>query len=134
MSLRVGNGNDADQAVFTEVIEQFKQQWVAAEPKVFVADAALYSEENLIGLGKTPWISRVRATIAEAQQLMQALPAQMFTASALNGYTIAEVCSTYAGMPQRWLVVESQSRQQADLKQLDKRVAQQQTKRLEVLG
>ncbi|NET62630.1 MAG: IS1634 family transposase [Symploca sp. SIO2E6] len=37
-------------------------------------------------------------------------------------------------MPQRWLVVESQSRQQADLKQLDKRVAQQQTKHLKALA
>lgn len=28
--LRVGNGNDADQAVFTEVIAQFQQQWRVA--------------------------------------------------------------------------------------------------------
>lgn len=63
--LRVGNGNDADQAVFTEVIAQFQQQWKAAAPKVYVADAALYSEENLIDLGQTPWISRVPATITK---------------------------------------------------------------------
>ncbi|NES17987.1 MAG: IS1634 family transposase [Symploca sp. SIO3E6] len=134
LSLRVGNGNDSDQAVFTEVIEQFKQQWIAAEPKVFVADAALYSEENLKRLEDTPWISRVPGTITEVQQLMQALPAQMFTPSTCSGYIMYEVCSIYAGMPQRWLVVESQSRQQADLKQLDERVAQQQTKSLKALA
>ncbi len=39
--LRVGNGNDADQAVFTEVLAQFQQQWKAAQPEVYVADAAL---------------------------------------------------------------------------------------------
>ncbi len=39
--LRVGNGNDADQAVFTEVIAEFQQQWKAAPPEVYVADAAL---------------------------------------------------------------------------------------------
>ncbi len=39
--LRVGNGNDADQALFTEVIAQFQQQWKAAQPEVYVADAAL---------------------------------------------------------------------------------------------
>ncbi|MDJ0571302.1 MAG: IS1634 family transposase [Pleurocapsa sp. MO_192.B19] len=39
--LRVGNGNDTDQAVFTEVIAEFQQQWKAAQPEVYVADAAL---------------------------------------------------------------------------------------------
>ncbi len=53
--------------------------WKAAPPEVYVADAALYSQENLEALGKTPWISRVPATIAEAQQLMQSLPPEMFT-------------------------------------------------------
>ncbi len=47
---------DADQAVFTEVIAQFQQQWKAAEPEVYVADAALYSQENIETLGETPWI------------------------------------------------------------------------------
>jgi hypothetical protein len=50
----VGNGNDADKAVFTEVIAEFQQQWQAAEPEVYVADSALYSEENLEALGKKP--------------------------------------------------------------------------------
>ena len=77
--LRVGNGNDADQAVFTEVIGEFQQQWKAKEPEVYVADAALYSQENLEALGATPWISRVPATIAEVQQLMQTLLSEMFT-------------------------------------------------------
>jgi hypothetical protein len=132
--LRVGNGNDADQAVFTEVIAQFQQQWRAAAPKVYVADAALYSEENLIALGQTPWISRVPATITEAQQLMRTLPQALFRVSSLNNnYAIAEVCSTYAGIPQRWLVVHSQSRQQADLKQLNKRITQAEANTLKAL-
>ncbi len=131
--LRVGNGNDADQAVFTEVIAEFQQQWKATEPEVYVADAALYSEENLEALGATPWISRVPATIAEAQQLMQTLPPEMFTVSSLGNYAIAEVCSTYAGVRQRWLVVQSESRQQADLKQLDKRIAKAKTKQAKAL-
>ena len=126
--LRVGNGNDADQAVFTEVIAEFQQQWKAAQPEVYVADAALYSEENLKALGKTPWISRVPASIAEAQQLMQTLPLEMFTVSSLDNYAIAEVCSTYAGVRQRWLVVQSEARLSADLKQLDKRIAKAKTK------
>jgi transposase len=131
--LRVGNGNDADQSVFTEVIAQFQQQWKAAEPEVYVADAALYGEENIKVLGETPWISRVPATITEAQQLMRTLPQEMFSVSSLNNYSIAEVCSTYAGVRQRWLVVQSEPRQDADLKQLDKRIAQAKTKKIKAL-
>ncbi len=131
--LRVGNGNDADQAVFTEVIAQFQQEWRAAQPEVYVADAALYTEENLEALGATSWISRVRATITEAQQLMQNLPPEMFTVSSLDNYAIAEVCSSYAGIRQRWLVVQSEVRQLADLKQWDKRIAQAETKQAKAL-
>ncbi len=58
--------------------------WKAAPPEVYVADAALYSQENLEALGKTPWISRVPATIAEAQQLMQSLPPEIFTVTTLE--------------------------------------------------
>lgn len=76
--LRVGNGNEADQAIFTEVIAEFQQQWKVTQPEVYVADAVLYSEENLTVLGETPWISRVPGSIGEAQQLMQTLPSEMF--------------------------------------------------------
>jgi transposase len=131
--LRVGNGNDADQAIFTKVIAEFQQQWKAAQPEVYVADAALYSEENLGALGETSWISRVPATLTEAQQLMQSLAPEMFTVSSLENYAIAEVCSTYAGVRQRWLVVESGARKQTALKQLDKRIAKAQTKEAKAL-
>lgn len=131
--LRVGNGNDADQAVFTEVIAEFQQQWKAAQPEVYVADAALYNEENLEALEKTPWISRVPATIAEARRLMQTLRAEMFPTSCSDNYAIAEVCSTYAGIQQRWLVVQSKSRQQADLQQLNKRIESAKTKQVKAL-
>ncbi|MDJ0703348.1 MAG: IS1634 family transposase [Leptolyngbyaceae cyanobacterium MO_188.B28] len=131
--LEVGNGNDADKAVFTEVIEHFKQQWTAAKPEVIAADAALYSAENLQALGSTPWITRVPATITEAAWLMQTLPSEQFIASCLSNYRIAEVCIVYAGVRQRWLVIESQSRQQADLKQLDKRIAKAYAEKLNAL-
>ena len=52
--LRVGNGNDADQAVFTEVIAEFQQQWKAAPPEVYVADAALGVPRKLRSVRKNP--------------------------------------------------------------------------------
>lgn len=122
---KVGNGNDADKAVFSQVISEFQQQWSAAKPEVFVTDSAFYCEENLKNLDRsgTAWITRVPATIAEVPELLQTLPPVVFTDSSIRGYRIAEVGSIYAGIRQRWLVVESDARKRAALKQLDKRVA-----------
>jgi transposase len=119
---KVGNGNDSDQRVFTEVVAEFQNQWLGVSSSVYVADAALYHQENLIALESTPWISRVPASINEAQQLMQTIPSSMFTPSQINNYSTTEVCTTYAGIQQRWVIVESQSRLDSDLKQLDKRL------------
>jgi transposase len=91
---------------------------------VFVADAALYSADNLEALGTTPWISRVPASLIAAQTLLQTLQANLFHPSVLKGYAFAEVCTTYGGIRQRWLIVESQARKEADLKQLQKRIDQ----------
>ena len=126
---KVGNGNDADKAVFTEVIGEFQQQWRAAAPEVFAMDSAFYCQENLKALERsaTAWITRVPATIAEVPHLLQTLPSEVFTDSSISGYRIAEVGSLYAGIPQRWLVVESDARRRADLKQLDKRITKAQT-------
>ena len=133
LSLVVGNGNDADRTVFAPLIQQFQQQWTGEQPKVFSADAALFSEENLRALATTPWITRVPATLVAVQQLLQTLPAEQFQATGLSGYAIAEVCSTYAEVRQRWLVVHSQARHKSDLKKLDKRVAKQLTKQTQAL-
>jgi transposase len=50
---------------------------------------------------------------------------EAFMASELVGYRIAECCGDYGGIKQRWLVVESEARTQADLKQLEKRLGKQ---------
>ena len=47
--------------------------------------------------------------------------------------TFVSSISTYAGIRQRWLVVQSEARQQADLKQLDKRIAKAKTKQAKAL-
>ncbi|NJN38536.1 MAG: IS1634 family transposase [Acaryochloridaceae cyanobacterium CSU_3_4] len=120
--LQVGNGNDADKSTFVPIIEEFKQQWSEQQPEVIVADSALYSANNLEALGSTPWISRVPASLSAAQALLQKLPEQQFQPSSISGYRFVEVCSVYGGIQQRWLVVESKTRKDADLKQLQKRL------------
>jgi len=95
------------------------------------------SAENIQSLTNLRWISRVPATIKEAEQLMEHLSIDALNASSLEGYRIACVCSTYGGIQQRWLVVESQARLKSDLKQLDKEVHKQlevAQKKLQELG
>lgn len=133
---QVGNGNDSESQVFPKVIEEFREQWNADELEVVSADAALYSEANLQTLGNTPWIIRVPATIAEATWLLEHLCPEQFSPSEREGYTFAEVGTYYGGIAQRWLIVESQSRQRSDLKKLDKhvrRLTDQHTKVLNAL-
>jgi len=120
--LQVGNGNDTDKRTFVPFIEDFKRQWSQQMPEVFVADSALYSADNLAALGTTPWISRVPASITAAQELLQGLAGQQFQPGAIKGHRFVEVCSTYGGIRQRWLVIESEARKASGLKQLQKRI------------
>lgn len=89
-----------------------------------MADAALYTEENIKQMDSLRWLSRVPATLKAAQFLLENMSQEAFVQSAVTGYQIAECCSDYAGVKQRWLVVESEARK-ADLKQLEQRLAKQ---------
>lgn len=124
--LRLADGNEADKAVFAQLMKEFQQQWTFEQVQVIVADSALYSEGNLISLGELPWICRVPATLTQAKQLLQAGAELEWVPSSLEGYRLAQQHSNYGGVEQRWLIVESQARREADLKQLDKRLNQHQ--------
>jgi transposase len=118
--------------MFARILKEFKQQWQI--DALFVADAALYSEENLQQMDSLRWLSRVPATLAVAKLRLENMSEEAFVASAAVGYRIAECCSDYGGIKQRWLIVESEARQQADLKQLEKRLAKQLSKAQSQLG
>ena len=114
--LQVADGNQADKAVFAQIIQEFQQQlnWDA----LIVADSALYSAENLNLLSKIRWISRVPLTGAQAKELVDSLTPDEFINSELEGYRIAQTKSKFGDVEQRWVIVESLARQQSDIKQL----------------
>ncbi len=124
--LRVGDGNEADSTMFATLLANFKQQWQI--DALFVGDAALYTEDNLQQMQQLRWVSRVPATLSASKQLLDNIHEDAFIASSLSGYRIALCCSNYGGIQQRWIVVESQARKEADLKQLEKRLDKQLTK------
>ena len=115
--LRVADGNESDKGVFAKLIRDFKQEWNI--DAIFVGDAALYSAENIQQLKSLRWLSRVPATIKEVQNLLT-LPKELFVSSSLEGYKIAEVGSYYAGIKQRWLVIESEQTRKSDLQKIEK--------------
>jgi transposase len=96
---RVGDGNESDQKVFAQIIKEYQKEWQIEA--LFVADVALYSEENIQILGETSWLSRVPSTLNEALSLKQELNEAAFKDSEREGYRFASVCSCYAGIPQR---------------------------------
>jgi transposase len=113
--LRVADGNEADKAVFAKLMQEFRQQFCL--DVLMVADSALYSAPNLKLLQGLRWISRVPLTVAEAKRLVDQLDEQEFVATSLPGYRIVERNSFYGGVTQKWVIVESEARRQADIKQ-----------------
>jgi transposase len=91
-----------------------------------VADSALYSEDNLDKLAQTAikWITRVPATLSEAQAaLAQAAPQAM--AALQEGYRYHELTSTYGGVEQRWGLIDSEPRQARAQRAVDQQLRQQ---------
>lgn len=130
--LEMANGNQSDKAKFTKILQAFQEQW--SFDGLCVADSALYSQDNLQAMTGLNWLTRVPLTLKAAQQSIE--NATDFQASELKGYTIAQSGSDYAGVQQRWFIIESEKRRTSDLEQLEKQLenakkqAQQHLKKL----
>lgn len=125
LAINLGSGNQNDREVFAQRIVAFRKQWEMEG--LFVADCALYSEENLQRLGALRWLTRVPMTIKSAQQAVSELCVDAFQASEREGYRYATLCSDYGQVQQRWIVFESENSRNSDLKTLEKRLKKAQT-------
>ena len=119
--LELADGNQSDKARFAGILGEFQQQWEF--DGIHVADAALYSADNVQQLGSLRWISRVPLTLAQANALIEDIDESAFRPAQRDGYRLAEVCCAYGDVKQRWVIVESSQRQASDLKQWEKRFA-----------
>ena len=119
--VELADGNQSDKTRFAALMQEFRRQWNFEG--LYVADSALYSEQNLQQLSGLRWLTRVPLTLKAASELVNQLPPTALAPTELEGYRMATVCCAYGGIRQRWFVVESQERKQADLKQLDKTLA-----------
>jgi len=106
------SGNSSDPREFGQVVkDHVAQLHTTYGTPYLVADSALYHADNLQKLAETKlqWITRVPATLSEAQAaLAQADPQAM--APLTPGYRSQGLTSTYGGVAQRWLLVYSEHR------------------------
>ncbi|MGB5711840.1 MAG: IS1634 family transposase [Waterburya sp.] len=121
--ISTASGNQSDKKVFGEIAKKYKKQ-LKFETTV-VSDSALYSENNLKLMKEISWVTRVPFSIKEAKEIVSSLSDEKFIKSELKGYSFQEIENNYAGIKQRWLVVESQSRKESDLKKLEEKSAKE---------
>lgn len=120
--LRVADGNEADQAVFAELLRDFRARLDL--DALFVADSALYSAQNLASLGNLRWLCRVPRTLGEAGRVLAETPREAFVESDLHeGYRIAQTQSDYGGVAQRWLIVHSEELRKAASERLERHLS-----------
>jgi transposase len=134
--MRVGDGNEADKAVFGKILVEFKKQ--INFDNIMVCDSALYSQENIQLIEHLKWISRVPMTIKRAKELVQSVEIEDIEITSeerkkraalnLEGYKWKEEIVTYGGIKQIWLIVESQKRRESDLEKLEKKLKKEKDK------
>jgi transposase len=128
-----GNGSDANEfgQVIRAHIEQLQTTYGAS---YLVADSALYSATNLTTLADTKmkWITRVPATLNEAQAALAQAEPQAMTALQ-EGYRYHELTSTYGGVAQRWVLIYSELRQPQAQHTVDKQLRKQSDKEVKAL-
>jgi transposase len=126
--MRVGDGNEADKAVFGKILMEWRKQ--ITFDSIMVCDSALYSQENLKLIEDLKWISRVPMTIKIAQKLVQSVEVEEIDEKEkqrrvrlnLDGYKWKEEIVNYGGIKQIWLIVESEKRKESDLEKLGKKL------------
>lgn len=132
--VRVGDGNEADKAVFGKILVEFKKQ--IKFDSIMVCDSALYSQENLTIIQHLKWITRVPMTLKKAKELVQNVEIEEITDDErkkrsllhLEGYAWKEEIVTYGGIKQTWLIVSSEKRQKSDWEKLEKKLKQESEK------
>lgn len=131
-------GNASDKTHFKDTLMSLKSQ-IAQDTGThyFVADSALYSADTVKEIsGSMKWITRVPERIGAASELVHAYRKEDLK-EIVGGYFGIEVCSIYAGIPQRWLLVYSEQAYEREKKTLGRRVKkelEEKKKEIKALG
>jgi transposase len=116
--IEMASGNQSDKTMFAQLFQDFSKQWTF--DGLCVADGALYSADNITAMSGLKWLTRVPLSISAAATLVDEVVE--LADSGIKGYTLKESRSEYAGVEQRWFLIESEQRRTSDLRQLTKRI------------
>jgi transposase len=120
---------------------------------IMVCDSALYSLENIQLISNLKWITRVPMTLKKTKEIIGSYLEKVKVSPETDpeiqkitrefqkkGYKWLEQKVTYAGIKQRWLIVESAERKQSDIQKLNSKIEQEEKtalklrKKLETTG
>ena len=118
------SGNSSDVQDFGQLItDHMAQLQITYGTTFLVAASALYRAENLQQLAetRTTWITRVPATLSEAQAVLAQVDPQTM-APLTEGYRYHVRRSSYGGVEQRWVLRHSAARQPQAQRTIDKQL------------
>ena len=138
--MKPGNGNQSDKKTFSPLLKEYKKR-INTET-VMVCDSALYTQENIQLMKNIDWITRVPLTINKAKKLVEEWEFNQEKKSVSDleeiseiekklqekGYKWTSVTENYGGVAQRWLLVESKSRKESELKKLSQKIPEEKEK------
>lgn len=124
--LKLASGNQADSSCFGQIAVEYHKQLEVNS--LIVADSALYTESNLKMMSDLQWLCRVPLSIKAAKSLISTIPESEFIDSTIPGYKLGSKTENYAGIEQRWLVVQSQERRESDLRKLTQKITKAESK------
>jgi transposase len=129
--LKLASGNQADSSCFGQIAVEYQKQLEVNS--LIVADSALYTESNLKMMSELRWLCRVPLSIKAAKSLISKIPESEFIDSTIPGYKLVSKTEKYAGIEQRWLVVQSQERRESDLRKLTRKITKAESKAVQEL-
>ena len=124
--LKLASGNQADSSCFGQIAAEYHKQLEVNS--LIVADSALYTESNLKMMSDLQWLCRVPLSIKVAKSLISTIPESELIDSTIPGYKLVSKTENYAGIEQRWLVVQSQERRESDLRKLTQKITKAESK------
>ena len=102
------SGNASDKTTLVKAVKKIQNNLELDEKVYHIADSAIYSEDNITELGeKTLWITRVPATINEVKDLQNTDVKLEFCTD--ERYSYHETISSYGGMEQKWVLIQSKA-------------------------
>ena len=126
--MRPLSGNTSDKTEFGQVIKSYvKQIQHLKDIPYLVMDSAFYTKDNIKEMKDDKWISRVPETLKEAKTAIEKTKHEKLIKIDDN-YSYLSFSSNYAGISQRWLLIESKHARKRAIHTVDKKILRESTR------